>query len=97
MQSFIMVKYFQTKILIYFGLASLPHVFSLKKPEVNPKNISVPEGDDVTFHCVVNFEFQKCSLYRNCTNQLFIRIFDNIWVLGSFHSCRGVRGKNKTL
>ena len=79
-----MVKHFQAKILIYFGLASLPQVFSLKEPEVNPKNISVSEGGDVTFHCVVNFEFQKCSLLHNCTDQLFIQIFDKIIVIDGF-------------
>ena len=81
-----MVKHFQAKILIYFGLASLPQVFSLKEPEVNPKNISVSEGGDVTFHCVVNFEFQTCSLLHNCTDQLFIQIFDKINVIDSFSS-----------
>ena len=53
--------YNMLKSFIYLVLANLIHGGEFVLKEVKPKEISVKEGDDVTFHCQVNKPY-KLSL-----------------------------------
>ena len=54
---------FQSVLVLCLGLASWTQAFSLT--EVTPKQISVKEGEDVTFSCTVDTYYEWCTLIHN--------------------------------
>ena len=83
-----MLKKFILLIVVVIEFPSLGQGLSLI--EAKPKNITVQEGDNVTFYCHVDDEFQWCTFQHNDKN------CDRLWY-NHLLGCNDYRNRKATL